>query len=729
MIANHSHFKRVKRIKPENAPAPVYKSVPLMFLAATLVACGGGNKDATTNTTPPTATAPAPGPVPAPAPTPTPTPAPATPNPANGKVLWTQSLGKNGAACANCHGGAPTTNMSKIWNASGTSADSGNPQAIGTGINNDSGGMSTFSAVSAANLIDIAAYVNAVRYAKPVVAPPPTGTGVPPVPVPPPVPAPTPAAISKPEAARLLAQASFGATAMETERAAAQGYSAWIDEQFTRPQTLHRTWMDQRLAVAQAATPPQNIGPNQFYESFWRQAITGQDHLRQRVAFALSEIFVVSFQDGNVANYPRGVASYYDVLASNAFGNYRAMLEEITLHPMMGNYLTMLRNRKEEGTRVPDENYAREIMQLFSIGLYELNADGTQKIVNGQPVETYTSADIQGLAKVFTGWSWAGPDATDSRFSGGSASTAPDRDWQPMQPYPKYHSISEKKFLGVTIPAQTTADPRADLKIALDRLATHPNTAPFISRLLIQRLITSNPTPAYVGRVSAVFKSTNGDLKAVVKAILMDSEARDAANLSNPQFGKLREPVLRMANWLRAFNAKSDSGYYMLGNTDDQLNGLSQTPMRSPTVFNFFRPGFVPPNTSFATANLAAPEMQITAETTVVGYLNTMRNAVPSGVGGRATGATRNDIQPDYSAEIALADDANLDALMERINLLLTNGRLPAATVTTIRDAAKSIAIPAATATNTAAVDTAKRNRVLTAVFLTLASPDFIAQK
>ncbi len=480
----------------------------------------------------------------------------------------------------------------------------------------------------------------------------------------------------------------------------------------------------------QAQTTPQNIGANQFYESFWRQTISSQDHLRQRVAFALSEIFVVSFQDGSVANYPRGVASYYDVLAGNAFGNYRTLLEQISLHPMMGIYLSSMRNRKEEGTRVPDENYAREIMQLFSIGLYELNPDGTQKLINGQPVETYTSQDIQGLAKVFTGWSWAGPDATDSRFFGGSSSTAPDRDWQPMQPYQKFHSVSEKKFLGTTIPAQATADARASLKIALDRLATHDNTAPFVSKLLIQRLITSNPSPAYVGRVAGVFKSSNGDLKAVVKAILLDNEARDAANTSNPQFGKLREPVVRMANWMRAFNAKSDSGNFMLGNTDDQLNSIGQTAMRSPTVFNFFRPGYVPPNTSLAAANLAAPEMQTTAETTVVGYLNTMRGAVPNGVGNRATGATRNDIQPDYTAEIALADDANLDTLMERINLMLTNGRMPAATVTAIRDAAKSIVIPTTNpANNPNAIDTAKRNRVYTAVFLTLASPEFIAQK
>jgi uncharacterized protein (DUF1800 family) len=599
--------------------------------------------------------------------------------------------------------------------------------------------MGQFSAVSATDLADIAAYINAVRYNKPVTAPAPSPVPAPPpapapgpapVPAPPPVPAPTPAAVSKPDAARFLAQATFGATPVETDRASALGYSAWIDEQFARPQTLHRTWMDERQAQLQALATPQNIGANQFYESFWRQTISGQDHLRQRVAFALSQIFVVSFQDSTVANYPRGVAAYYDVLASNAFGNYRTLLEQISLHPMMGIYLSSMRNRKEEGTRVPDENYAREVMQLFSVGLYELNPDGTQKLVNGQPVETYTSQDIQGLAKVFTGWSWAGPDATDSRFFGGGASSALDRDWQPMQPYQKFHSVSEKKFLGTTIPAQATADARASLKIALDRLATHDNTAPFISKLLIQRLITSNPSPAYVGRVAGVFKSSNGDLKAVVKTILLDNEARDAANATNPQFGKLREPVVRMANWMRAFNAKSDSGNFLLGSTDDPLNSLGQTAMRSPTVFNFFRPGYVPPNTSLAAANLAAPEMQTTAETTVVGYLNTMRNAVPSGVGNRATGATRNDIQPDYTAEIALADDANLDKLMERINLMLTNGRMPAATVTAIRDAAKSIVIPATNpANNPNAIDTAKRNRVYTAVFLTLASPEFIAQK
>jgi uncharacterized protein (DUF1800 family) len=243
------------------------------------------------------------------------------------------------------------------------------------------------------------------------------------------------------EAARFLHQASFGATEVEISTVRKFGYTSWIEDQFRRPRSLHRDYMDRRQAERTAANEG-NVSQDDFFESWWAQAVAGQDQLRQRVTFALSQIFVISFSDGTVANYPRGVASYYDMLAANAFGNYRTLLEDVSLHPMMGLYLSHLRNQKEDPQRgrVPDENYAREIMQLFSIGLVELNADGTPRLVNGQPVETYTHADVQGLAKVFTGWSWyAGPspaDRTNRRFFGNDAH--PERDVRPMQAYNRH---------------------------------------------------------------------------------------------------------------------------------------------------------------------------------------------------------------------------------------------------------------------------------------------------
>ncbi len=537
------------------------------------------------------------------------------------------------------------------------------------------------------------------------------------------------------ESARFLTQSTMGPTEAEITRLTQAGYAAWLAEQFALPQTPHRSYMEAQAAALVATNG--TLSPSNFYESWWAQAVIGRDQLRQRVAFALSQIFVISFVDPNLSNRPLGVATYYDMLARNAFGNYRTLIEEVTLHPMMGNYLTMLRNQKESTTRVPDENYAREIMQLFSIGLFQLNADGTVKTdVTGVPLETYTHDDIVGLAKVFTGWSWyAGPNLTDrtsSRFNGGNANA--ERDWQPMQAYNRYtnntdyHSISVKNFLGMSIPAQTTPDPEGDMRIALDTLFNHPNTGPYIGRQLIQRLVTSNPSAAYVSRVAAKFNDNGsgvrGDLKAVVTAILLDAEAR-SVNLADTTYGKLREPVLRLSAFLRAFNSTSTSGRFLgIDNTDDPASRLGQTPMRSPTVFNFFRPGYTPPNTSLATAGLAAPELQIVHEVSVAGYLNYMRGWVgPSAA---------RDVQQNYAAEIALAD--NPDALVERMNVLLLSGQMNDTLRAQLVAAVAGRTLPApvlnnGVVSNQPAIDTAKRDRTSIAVFLTLASPDFLAQK
>jgi uncharacterized protein (DUF1800 family) len=516
------------------------------------------------------------------------------------------------------------------------------------------------------------------------------------------------------QASRMLTQSTFGPNMASIDQLSASGYTAWFDEQFAKPQTLHRTYMDSIQATGVT------LGQDQFFQSFWQQAASGDDQLRQRVAFALSQIFVVSFQDSTIANYPRGVASYYDTLASNAFGNYRDLLEAVSLHPMMGIYLTSMRNQKESGTRVPDENYAREVMQLMSIGLVELNQDGTPKLSNGKPIETYSNADITGMAKVFTGWSWAGPDKSSTRFFGGAAD--PNRDWQPMQSYPQYHSTSAKSFLGVTIAAQTSAAPEASLKTALDRLYNHPNVGPFIGKQLIQRLVTSNPSPQYVARVAAAFanngQGVRGDMKAVIKAVLMDAEARSDSGAASANAGKLREPVVRLANWMRAFNAASASSKFLLSSLDDPLFALGQSPMRSPSVFNFYRPGYVPPNTSIANAGLVSPEMQITGDTSVVGYLNFMRDVIPNGTG------SGRDVKADYTAELALADAP--DRLLDRINLLLMSNQMSSTLRNQILAAVNSVTIPTNNPTTAA---TARKNRVSLAIFLAMASPEYIVQR
>jgi uncharacterized protein (DUF1800 family) len=538
-----------------------------------------------------------------------------------------------------------------------------------------------------------------------------------------PAPGPTPASAATPkndipsrvEASRMLGQATFGPTVADIDHLTATGYRAWLAEQFGKPQKSHRTYID---AVTAASGGPAT--QNHFFASFWQQAATGEDQLRQRVTFALSQIFVISFQDGTLAGQPRGVAAYYDTLAAHAFGNYRDLLEAVSRHPMMGIYLSALRNRKEAGARVPDENYAREVMQLLSIGLYELNQDGSPKLRDNRPLETYTNADISGLAKVFTGWSWAGPDTSNQRFFGDNA--APNRDWLPMQGYPQYHSTSDKIFLGVTLGGQAAATPEASLKIALDRLFQHPNVGPFIGRQLIQRLVTSNPSPAYVTRVAAAFadngSGVRGDLRAVIAAILLDPEARAAPDPGNLGQGKLREPVVRLAHWMRSFNAGSVSGRFLMSTLDDPLTALGQTPLRAPNVFNFYRPGYIPPNTALANAGLAAPEMQITGEPSVVGYLNFMHAVIPGGAG------TSGDIKADYAAEIALADTP--ERLLDRVDLLLTAGQMSADLRAQILDTIKSVTIPTG---NPASALTARKNRVNLAVFLTMASPEYLVQK
>jgi uncharacterized protein (DUF1800 family) len=522
-------------------------------------------------------------------------------------------------------------------------------------------------------------------------------------------------------ASRFLAQATFGPTQTQIDRVNAIGMDAWITEQFNMPQTKHLP-----NAVAWLATRPPDMqnGQTGFQWSMWKNFSSAEDQLRQRVAYSLSQIFVISLNSNLAFAYPRGPANYLDMLGEKGFGNFRDLLEGVTYSPMMGIYLSHMRNQKEDPAtgRVPDENYAREVMQLFTIGVYQLNIDGTYKRTpDGKPIETYTNADTAGLAKVFTGLSWAGPDTSTTRFGGGNAD--PDRQILPMQAYNQFHSTSQKSFLGVTIPAQTPnqGQTNADVKIALDTLFNHPNVGPFISAQLIQRLVSSNPSTDYIARVATVFNNNGagvrGDMKAVIRAILMDPEARDPGQ-TTIETGKLREPVVRLVNWMRAFNARSTDGRYLLGSTSDPSTQLAQSPMSSPSVFNFYRPGYVPPNTLVGAEGLVAPEFQITTETSVAGYLNFMRGVVQLGVGGTVNNA--RDIQPNYSAEIALAHDP--DALIDRINLLLTTSPLSQASRLKVRNAVASVPI------GTTNPDNDRRNRVYLAIYLLMASPEYILQ-
>ncbi|MBI5255185.1 MAG: DUF1800 domain-containing protein [Burkholderiales bacterium] len=535
---------------------------------------------------------------------------------------------------------------------------------------------------------------------------------------------------------RLLNQAAFGASQAAVDQVqAAGGPAAWIEQQLavTTPVSTRARW-EAADAAAKALDPNSGANTTDVYNALWQQALAGDDQLRQRVAYALSQIFVISF-DSALSSYPRGVASWHDMLAERAFGNFRNLLEGVARHPMMGLYLSHLRNQKADPKtgRVPDENFAREVMQLFTIGQVHLDSAGLPHIQrDGTPNPTYTQADIAGLAKVFTGWSWACPDAPQSGcFYNGSyqGRSDPDRAIKLMVGYPAFHSTEEKQFLGRTIPAQTVADPAASLKVALDTLFQHANVGPFIGRQLIQRLVTSNPSPAYVRAVASAFDNNGsgvrGDMKAVIRAILLHPEARNVPTGNTA--GKLREPVLRATALLRAFDYRSDSGLFRLGDTSNPGTALGQVPLKAPSVFNFYRPGYVPPGTQAAQLGLAVPEMQLMHETSAAGYVNYTRNAISSGLGSYSSTFGRADVQPNFAPELALADQPG--ALVDQVALKLMGAPMPAALRTEVVTAVTAITVPTPTSTNATQVANARRNRVNAAVFLTAVSPEFQIQK
>lgn len=508
-------------------------------------------------------------------------------------------------------------------------------------------------------------------------------------------------AISDAQASRFLSQSSMGSSRALIARVQTLGYSAWIDEQLSMPQGSSR-W-DWLMVNGYNAATYKN-GESGFDSASWQKLLSAGDTLRQRVTFALSEIFVVGIDGLSGGWRAFTAAAYFDLLEHHAFGNFRVLLDAVSRSPAMGQWLSFRGNLKANpvtGSH-PDENYAREVMQLFTIGLVKLNQDGTPILVSGASQPTYGEADTQGLARVFTGWDW---DLT------GTSKETPDFQQRPMTMNASRHETGAKTFLGTTIPAGT--DGVNSLRLALDTIFAHPNVAPFICRQLIQRLVTSNPSPAYLGRVAAVFnndgRGVRGNLAAVIKALLLDDEARNLSNLSNPNFGKLREPVLRFTGWARAFEASSTKGGWTVGDTSDPGSKLAQSPLRSPSVFNFFRPGYVPPGGAVAAAGLVSPEFQIVNESSVVGYVNFMQRVVSSGIG---------DVLADYSGLMVLADSSQ--ALLDEINTVLAAGALSAATIATLFAAVNGMA---------SGTDAARKNRIYATLTMVLAAPEFIVQK
>jgi uncharacterized protein (DUF1800 family) len=462
-------------------------------------------------------------------------------------------------------------------------------------------------------------------------------------------------------AARFLQQSTFGPSLASIAELEHLGYAQWFERQRTAPASRHRP------ALSKILSQTGEVSPRDRMERWWEVALEGDDQLRQRVAFALSQVFVVSDRFGPLYEDPVMTAEYYDVLVRNAFGSYRQLLEEVTLSPAMGLYLSMLKNRKPDPlfNIRPDENYAREVLQLFSIGLDRLAPDGTPLLdADDEPIATYDQEIVEGFAHVFTGWNYHG--ATDWEDAAPS--------FLPMEPWPQYHDTEPKLLLdGVVLPAGQSAD--EDLAQALDLIFAHTNVGPFLGRQLIQRLVTSNPSPAYVARVAAAFDDdgtgVRGNLWAVVRAILEDVEAR-TGHLADPEdFGKLREPILRHTALWRALEARAETGEYQVWNPEI-LYG--EAPLRAPSVFNFYRPDYAPPG-ELADAGLVAPELQITTHSLITQATNVLGYFTFNGWEGNEDNEPET-VLLDIALERQLAADP--EQLLDHLDLLLMAGQMSA---------------------------------------------------
>lgn len=566
------------------------------------------------------------------------------------------------------------------------------------------------------------------------------------------------------DAARFLTQATFGPTPATIAALQARGIPGWIDDQMAVPMSSALATLRADLAAVPNPPNPEPGAVQRFAAAqnwnaaWWKVAVTGPDQLRQRVAFALGELLVVGAGgcDGNF--FFEMKAAYWDLLAKHAFGNYRQLLEDVSLNPSMGLYLSHLWNQKADlvkGT-APDENYAREVQQLFTIGLVQLLPDGTLMLdAAGQPIPTYNQATIQETAKVLTGWAYAiAPENTTNLAAflsrpaiASQLGTAPMSDTnaflQPMRNYAAFHDATEKRLVStdqvplaqarptIVPPGQTGPQ---ELKILLDTLFNHPNTGPFVARHLIQRLVTANPSPAYVYRAAQVFANdgtgTRGNLGAVVRAILTDYEARSPAVVANPGYGKIKEPLLRVSAFLRALSFAAPNGQFLDGLFADPKNSFygpsgpianpsgqsAQAPLQAPTVFNFFSPTYSPAG-AMAAAGLVSPELQIVDSEYAIQLPNLFAALLYRDVttfSQPASGAS-----PYLVADYApfLANAGNPAALLDQLNLIFCANQMTTGTRTIIATALQNLAGESALA------------RVQTAIQLVVQCPDGATQR
>ncbi len=515
--------------------------------------------------------------------------------------------------------------------------------------------------------------------------------------------------LSASEAYRFLNQASFGANMEEMALTRHLGYEEWIDWQLTIPHESYFNHLSYRTRFA-----PRILYWLDWHRTWWQNVLTGNQYLRDRMAFALSQIFVIS-SNSLLRNFADGLTSYYDLLSKHAFGSYRDLLYDVTLHPTMGHYLTHMSNAKTDSSRnqFPDENYAREILQLFSIGLYELNIDGTRKKdMHGNDIPTYSNNEIMQFSRVFTGLAsagrpWGAPVHAIDNADANSYMTVP------MVMHEDQHEPGAKYlFNQYEIPAGQTG--LEDIAQAIDHIFNHPNVGPFIATRLIQRFVSSHPSPGYVQRVAEIFNNdgqgNRGNLGAVVKAILLDPEARDCQKIADQYHGKLKEPLLRFTQLYKAFELESNQGtFYALGQNIERLT--AQAPLKAPSVFNFYTSDYRPPGI-LSDVMLDAPEFQIFNSTTSIGYVNMVDSIA---LVGNVLDVEEGKVSFNLSHELSLAD--NPDMLVEHLNIKLTSGTLQPKTKQIIRQAVQDMSSFSA------------EQRVKMAIYLIASTPEFAILK
>ncbi|TDF39294.1 DUF1800 domain-containing protein [Alteromonadaceae bacterium M269] len=533
---------------------------------------------------------------------------------------------------------------------------------------------------------------------------------------------------------RFLSQSTFGPTKSDLQLFTGTSASDWFVQELSKPPTLLSPVVDtiRALPIENDLHAFRNDIAHRF--AFLKNAINADDQLRQRVAFALSEMLVISEQDPFLEDRTRAIASFQDILIRHAFGNYRDLLEEVTYSPAMGAYLTYAGNRKGDPVtgRVPDENYAREIMQLFSIGVLALEQNGEpMQTPSGELIEAYNNSDITGLARVFTGLYYATQNFNDPLDE--------SIEVNPMRPFDAFHSDLEKQFLGTVIPANTSLEESID--IALDTLIEHPNSAPFISRQLIQRLVTSHPSPDYVERVANAFshgtyrlpngavigEGRRGDLSATVASILFDESARSERSNSEPDFGKIREPIVRVTQWARAFEAQDVTPEYALSLWN--LNtALGQQAYSALSVFNFFRPGYIAPGSETGAMGLTVPELQTTSAASVPRYANFIGFLIEQHLQESdspiesSTEQIQSTLRANYDDELALVDEPV--SLVDSLDLLLTGGQLSSTAKTDIVNALTNIPL-----TDIEGLLNGPLARVHTAIYMVMTSPHYLVQR